>query len=75
MPSRSILLPIIYLAAMASIGALVLSLGWDAGWGALWVDTISPIFGDLRPLQGGLASLAQGFDSYVENPVLRTVPC
>lgn len=68
MPSRSILLPIIYLAAMASIGALVLSLGWDAGWGALWVDTISPIFGDLRPLQGGLASLAQGFDSYVENP-------
>ncbi len=58
----------IYLIAMTCIAGLVLALGWDAGWGILFVDTISPIFGDLRPLQGALASIEQGFDPYVENP-------
>lgn len=58
----------LYLIAMASIAGVVLAVGWDAGWGVFFVDTISPIFGDLRPLQGALVSLEQGFDPYVENP-------
>ncbi len=68
MQRPSLTFPALYLIAMTSIAGVVLALGWDAGWGVLFVDTISPIFGDLRPLQGALASLAQGFDPYVENP-------
>lgn len=68
MQRPSFTFPALYLIAMASIAGVVLALGWDAGWGVLFVDTISPVFGDLRPLQGALHSLAQGFDPYVENP-------
>ena len=68
MQRPSLTFPALYLIAMTSFAGVVLALGWDSGWGVLFVDTISPIFGDLRPLQGALESLAQGFDPYVENP-------
>ena len=68
MQRPSLTLPALYLIAMASIAGGVMALGWDTGWGVLFVDTISPVFGDMRPLQGALSSLALGFDPYVENP-------
>ncbi|MBI1250843.1 MAG: hypothetical protein GC189_05165 [Alphaproteobacteria bacterium] len=58
----------LFAAAWAGVAALVLALGWQDGWGALFVHTLSHSFGDFRVLAGSVITDAQGLDPYVTNP-------
>lgn len=42
--------------------------GWTATWSFLGIESMYPPFADLRTVQGGLLSLAQGLDPQLINP-------
>lgn len=43
-------------------------IGWTNTWSALHIPTLSPIFADMRTVQGSILSEKQGFDPQISNP-------
>ena len=50
------------------LGALLSLLGWTQTGEVLRLPSMEPYFGDMRVVQGALASLAQGYDPQINNP-------
>ncbi len=42
--------------------------GWTETWKAVHVPTMTPVFADMRTVQGGLASVEKGLNPQVDNP-------
>jgi hypothetical protein len=59
---------IVFILGCLSIGAAILSKGWYRTWSALQVPTLSPIFADMRTVQGSLRSMELGFNPQLKNP-------
>jgi hypothetical protein len=62
------IIPVIYVLAMLVLVAALMAFGWEPVWSFIGVPTMTPHFADMRTVQGGLESLAQGFDPQIENP-------
>ena len=50
------------------IGTAILVFGWTRTWTALHVPTLSPIFADMRTVQGSILSDKLGLDPQISNP-------
>jgi len=59
---------VIFTVLWLSIGTAILVVGWTPTWTALQVPTLSPIFADMRTVQGSIKSEELGFDPQVKNP-------
>lgn len=59
---------IIFILIILSIGASILKNGWSKTWSMLFVPTRSPIFADMRTVQGSFLSEELGFNPQVKNP-------
>jgi hypothetical protein len=59
---------IIFILIILSIGGSILRNGWTNTWNMLFIPTRSPIFADMRTVQGSLQSEELGFDPQVKNP-------
>jgi len=59
---------VIFTVLWLSIGTAILVVGWTPTWTALQLPTLSPIFADMRTVQGSIKSEELGFDPQVKNP-------
>lgn len=59
---------IIFILIILSIGGSILKNGWTNTWNMLFIPTRSPIFADMRTIQGSIKSEELGFDPQVKNP-------
>ena len=59
---------VIFILIILSIGGSILKNGWTKTWNMLFIPTRSPIFADMRTVQGSLQSEELGFDPQVKNP-------
>ena len=59
---------IVFILFILFIGGSILKNGWTNTWNMLFIPTRSPIFADMRTVQGSLQSEELGFDPQVKNP-------
>jgi len=50
------------------IGIAIISFGWELTWKVLHIPTLSPVFADMRTIQGALLSVEQGYNPQQANP-------
>lgn len=60
-------LPALYLLALALLLAALQWAGWERTWRALSIPPMTPVFADMRTVQGALASRAAGLDPQRDN--------
>jgi hypothetical protein len=65
---KKAILLLAFLLSWAGIFIAISTFGWNATWLSFGIESMSPPFGDLRTVQGGLISLSQGLDPQVANP-------
>ncbi len=61
------LLGSIFVVGWLAIVICIATLGWASTWRGLLIPTMSPIFADMRTVQGALTTLAQGFNPQLNN--------
>ncbi len=59
---------VIFVMVCLSIGTAILIRGWTVTWSALHIPTLSPLFADMRTVQGAIISEKQGLDPQINNP-------
>jgi len=64
--TRFLLLVFIFL--WASIGLSITRFGWESTWEFLHIPAASPIFADMRTIQGSLISIERGYNPQLRNP-------
>jgi hypothetical protein len=67
-PSKNTTILFVFSFFWISIGLSIVYLGWTPTWTALYIPTMSPIFADMRTVQGSLYSIEHGYNPQVENP-------
>lgn len=68
MKSMSAWLRACFVMGWGVIAALIATAGWTTTWKWLLIPTMSPVFADMRTVQGALISMAQGLNPQVTNP-------
>jgi len=58
----------VYWLALLVLGLSLQLNGWTETWEALSIPSMSPIFADMRSVQGGLQAVRSGIDPQLENP-------
>jgi hypothetical protein len=62
------ILCLVFILIILSIGGAILENGWTNTWNMLFIPSLSPIFADMRTVQGSIKSEELGFDPQVKNP-------
>ena len=62
------ILCLVFILIILSIGGAILKNGWTNTWNMLFIPSLSPIFADMRTVQGSIKSEELGFDPQVKNP-------
>lgn len=57
-----------YVVAVCGVVFGIVFFGWTKMWSALQIPTMVPPFADMRTVQGGLVSIAAGYDPQIVNP-------
>lgn len=65
---RNVILKSAFLLGWIAILLAILVFGWTPTWEALSIPTVSPVFSDMRAVQGALKSTAHGLDPQIDNP-------
>lgn len=58
----------IFILFWFSVWSSIAYFGWTPTWKALHIPTISPMFADMRTVQGSLFSIQRGYNPQIENP-------
>ena len=67
-PNKKTTYLFIFIFFWSSIWLSITCLGWTPTWKVLHIPTLSPMFADMRTVQGSLFSIQQGYNPQIENP-------
>jgi hypothetical protein len=68
MKLKKCVLCVSFITAWLLIAVSIVTIGWATTWKGLLIPTMSPVFADMRTVQGALESLTQGLNPQVNNP-------
>jgi len=57
-----------FIVAWLLIAISIVTIGWASTWKGLLIPTMTPVFADMRTVQGALQSIAQGLNPQINNP-------
>lgn len=59
---------VLYCVFVSLTSVTIVNIGWTAVWKFLGIPSMTPIFADMRTIQGAIASSSQGLNPQITNP-------